>query len=532
MSNDYSNSLSLWERVRVKAVLVLAWLACLTAAAALHAQPPGGAAQSHQPAASDEDSQAEADLEFVSAMERVLSRAIARAERSVVSIARRNKSAEYARGDIQPDLFRVSPRRLGTAPADPRDPDFVPNEFATGVIVDASGLVLTNAHVVDVDSDHFVTTVDHKVFEMRIKASDPRSDLAVLELKQPRLRGEHDFTPIALGDASTLKKGQIVVALGNPYAIARDGQTSASWGIIANLARKAGSPPRREADGAVSDDTKMLHHFGTLIQTDAKLNLGTSGGALLNLRGEMIGLTTSLAATAGFEQAAGYAIPVDETFRRVVETLKKGEEVEYGLLGIRPLHLDAGDVLRGLHGSRVDMAPPGDPAGRAGVEIGDIITHVDGKPIYDADGLRLQVGKLPPGATTTLTILRGGQTLQKRVVLSKYPLALPQVVTNRPPAWRGLHVDYWTMTRHRFEIPDFPDPLGLGSASVSAREVESESPAWRAGLRPGARISRVGANLVETPDEFRRAVAEKSGPVQLGVIGPNGEVKVVTVPAE
>ena len=532
MSNDYSNSLSLWERVRVRTVPALAWLACLMTAAALHAQPPGGAAQGDQPAAGDEDAQAEADLEFVSAMERVLSRAIARAERSVVSIARRNKSAEYARGDIQPDLFRVSPRRLGTAPADPRDPDFVPNEFATGVVVDASGLVLTNAHVVDVDSDHFVTTVDHKVFEMRIKASDPRSDLAVLELKQPRLRGEHDFTPIALGDASTLKKGQIVVALGNPYAIARDGQTSASWGIIANLARKAGSPPRREQDGVVSDDIKMLHHFGTLIQTDAKLNLGTSGGALLNLRGEMIGLTTSLAAAAGFEQPAGYAIPVDDTFRRVVETLKKGEEVEYGLLGIRPLHLDAGDVLRGLHGSRVDMAPAGDPAARAGVEMGDIITHVDGKPIYDADGLRLQVGKLPPGATTTLTILRGGQTLQKSVVLSKYPLALPQVVTSRPPAWRGLHVDYWTMTRHRFDIPDFPDPLGLGSASVSAREVETESPAWRAGLRPGARISRVGASPVDTPEEFRRAVAEKSGPVQLGVIGPNGEVKVVTVPAE
>ena len=112
MSNDYSSSLSLWERVRVRAVPALAWLACLMTAAALHAQPPGGAAQGDQPAAGDEE--AEADLEFVSAMERVLSRAIARAERSVVSIARRNKSAEYARGDIQPDLFRVSPRRLGT----------------------------------------------------------------------------------------------------------------------------------------------------------------------------------------------------------------------------------------------------------------------------------------------------------------------------------------------------------------------------------------------------------------------------------
>ncbi|HUY92622.1 MAG TPA: trypsin-like peptidase domain-containing protein [Pirellulales bacterium] len=532
MSND-EHPLSLWERVRVRTLwqATPALLAILIVAGATQAQSPGKGPQRDR-SLPDDDAQAEADLEFVSTMERVLARAIARAERSVVSIARRNKSADYARGDAQPDLLGLSSRRLGTPPVDPRDPDFVPNEFATGVVIDASGLVLTNAHVVDVESDHFVTTIDRKVFEMKIKASDPRSDLAVLELKLPRLRGENDFTPIALGDASSLKKGQIVVALGNPYAIARDGQASASWGIISNLARKAGSPPRREQDGLVHDDMKMLHHFGTLIQTDAKLNLGTSGGALLNLRGEMIGLTTSLAATAGFEQPAGYAIPVDETFRRVVETLKKGQEVEYGLLGIRPLHLDAGDVIRGLHGSRVDLVVPGDPAARAGVEIGDIITHVDGKPIFDADGLRLHVGKLPPSATTTLTILRGGQTLQKRVVLSKYPLALPQVVTNRPPPWRGLHVDYSTMTRSQFEFPDFTDPLGLGSVCVSAREVDAESPAWQAGLRPGARISRVGANPVETPEEFRRAVADKPGPVQLGVIGANGEVKVVSVPPE
>ena len=535
MNNDER---SLFPRKRLNAkgpcAAAMMLLATLVAAGETQADPPEQGAADDKPAANAptvQDAQAEADLEFVSTIERVLSRAISRAERSVVSIARKSRSADYARRDLQPDLLGLPSHRSKPFPPDPRNPDFVPNEFATGVVVDASGLVLTNAHVVDVDSDHFVTTVDHKVFEMKIKASDPRSDLAVLELKQPRTRGGDDFVPIVFGDASTLKKGQIVVALGNPYAIARDGQTSASWGIIANLARKAGLP-RREQDGVVSDNTKMLHHFGTLIQTDAKLNLGTSGGALLNLRGEMIGLTTSLAATAGFEQPAGYAIPVDETFRRVVETLKKGQEVEYGLLGIRPQHLAADDVLRGLHGSLVEMVSPGDPAARAGVEFGDIITHVDGKAIYDADGLRLHVGKLAPSTTTTLTILRNGQTLQKRVVLSKYPLALPQVVTNRPPAWRGLHVDYATMTRSEFDLPDFSDPLGLGSVSVSAREVDTESPAWRAGLRPGARISRVGANPVETPDEFRRAVADRSGPVQLGVIGPNGEVKVVSIPAE
>ncbi|HEV7222436.1 MAG TPA: trypsin-like peptidase domain-containing protein, partial [Pirellulales bacterium] len=528
------------ERVRVRAQwrALSALLASLFLVGALRADPGAKAqgersSQAAQDEQDEQDEQAEADLQFVSAMERVLGRAIARAEKSVVSIARKNRSSEYAPRDSQPDLLRPFSRHAGLVPTDPRDPDFVPNEFATGVVIDASGLVLTNSHVVDVHSDHFVTTVDRKVFEMKIKAADPRSDLAVLELKQPRQRGEHDFAPIAFGDASQLKKGQIVVALGNPYAIARDGQVSGSWGIISNLSRKAGSPPPRDQDGVVSDNTKMLHHFGTLIQTDAKLNLGTSGGALLNLRGEMIGLTTSLAAAAGYEQPAGYAIPVDETFRRVVETLKKGEEVEYGLLGIRPLSLDQNEVLKGLHGSKVEMVQRGDPAARYGIEIGDIVTHVDGQPIYDADGLRLHVGKLPPSATATLTILRGGQTLQKRVVLSKYPLGLPQVVTNRPPAWRGLHVDYSTVTRTtHLEIPDFSDPLGADGACVSAREVDTESPAWQAGLRPGTRISHVGPTPVETPEDFRRAVADKSGPVRLRIIGAGGELKVVNVAAQ
>ena len=479
------------------------------------------------------DAQAEADLQLVSAMERVVARAIARAEKSVVSIARRSKSSEYARHDSQPDLLGLAARQAGNVPADPRDPEFVPNEFATGVIIDASGLVLTNAHVIDADSDHFVTTIDHKVFEMQIKATDPRSDLAVLALKQPRLKSDDDFVPIAFGDATTLHKGQIVISLGNPYAIARDGQASASWGIVSNLARKAGSPPRVDHLPA-TDATKMLHHFGTLIQTDAKLNLGTSGGALLNLRGEMVGLTTSLAATAGYELPAGYAIPVDDSFRRIVDTLKKGREVEYGLLGIVPQHLHPLDVLKGWHGSLVQDVRPGDPAARYGVEPGDIVTHVDGRPIYDADGLKLHVGKLPPAATTTLTILRGGQTLQKKVVLSKYPLALEQIVTERPPAWRGMRVDYPTVTRqvNPGEIADFARLSGFSGVCVAARDVETESPAWRAGLRPGTRISHVGSTPVETPDEFRRAVADKNGAVRLRIISPDGELKAVNIAPE
>ncbi len=173
---------------------------------------------------------------------------------------------------MRPDPFR---RRAQNLP-DPRpaDPEFIPNEYATGVVVDRGGLILTAYHVLDENSDYYVTTVDRRVYRGEIWAADPRSDLAVLSIEAT------DLTPMKFGDAEKLKKGQIVISLGNPYAIARDGQASASWGIISNLSRKGPSiPDMNRASGK-----RTLHQYGTLIQTDAKLNLGTSGGALLNLR--------------------------------------------------------------------------------------------------------------------------------------------------------------------------------------------------------------------------------------------------------
>jgi S1-C subfamily serine protease len=477
-------------------------------------------ANGSQATGSDADeAQAAADLDLISALERVVSRAIARAERSVVSIARRRRPpAAQAQADYH---FGRGTQDTGN----PWDPNFIPNEFATGVVIDASGLVLTNNHVLGQEpgeQEFFVRTIGRKQFEMRIKASDATSDLAVLELAHPDLRRPGDFVPIEFGDAATLKKGQIVVALGNPYGIARDGQVSASWGIVANLSRKAAS---------ATEET--LHDFGTLIQTDAKLNLGTSGGALVNLRGEMVGLTTSLAATSGFEQAAGYAIPIDKPFLRIIQTLKEGREVEYGLLGISPGHGAPTSEQQGTQGVVVGTAIPGGPAWKAKLQPRDIITHVDGRPIYDFDGLRLHVSRLPPDTTVTLTVLRDRQTLKRRTVLSKYPVELPQTFTNRPASWRGATIDYRKRSRH--DVAPFQlSPSGEDSAMpcVAVRDIEDGSPAWKAGLRQGMLISHVGPTSVETPSEFYRAVASQSGPTTLRLLGAEGGKQTVTVAAE
>ena len=248
------------------------------------------------------------------AIENALVETIASAEKSVVAVARvrKEQSTDVLRLESRPDAFG------GGLP--PTDPSFVPNEYGAGVVIDRRGLILTACHVLgDENDNYYITTAERRVYRAWIKAADPRSDLAVLSIDGADVASAN-LVPIRMGDAATLRKGQIVVTLGNPYAIARDGQASAGWGIVSNLNRKA--PPVPDETDAGGKTT--LQHYGGLIQTDARLHLGASGGPLLNLRGEMIGLCISQAATAGYESAAGYAIPVDATFRRVLERAAAG----------------------------------------------------------------------------------------------------------------------------------------------------------------------------------------------------------------
>jgi serine protease Do len=444
----------------------------------------------------------------VAAVEGALVDAIAGASPSIVAISqvRKRSPGETLNFEIRPGPLGmpVLPHQLPR----PEDADFIPTEYATGVVVDRRGLVLTAYHALQRDCEFFVTTHQHKRYRAWIKAADPRSDLAVLTLEAD------DLVPIRLGDASELRRGQFVIAMGNPYAVARDGQASASWGIVANLNRKA-PPTPTEADSA---GKTTLHHFGTLIQTDAKLNLGTSGGALLDLKGRMVGLTTSLAAVSGYETAAGYAYPVDEMFRRVIETLKRGREVEYGFLGIEPAGLSEAEVRQGLQGIRVERVEPGARAETFGLKIDDIVTAVNGRPIYSTDDLVREVGQLPVEATAKLSVQRDGRERTIDVTLSKYPVRGHKVVTSPKPSWRGLQVEYTTAIID----PEIRKAAGMKffDDRVVVIDVEADSPAWSAGLRPGTLITHVGRRAVRTPAEFDAAVADEEGDVRLRTGGP------------
>jgi serine protease Do len=359
-----------------------------------------------------------------------------------------------------------------------------------------------------------------------VKAADPWLDLSVLQIE------ESDLKPMPLGNARELKKGQFVISLGNHYAIDRDGQPSAAWGLVSNLSRQA--PPPKTATRP-SEGRETLHHWGTLIQTDARLELGSSGGALLNLKGEMVGLTTSLAALAGYEKPGGFAYPVDDDFRKALDTLKTGRLPEYGFLGVAPRFLAENLRRAGRHGAVVEDLVPATPAAKAGLKPGDVITHIDHEPVIDDIDLIRQLSGKPAETQVSLTIEREGTaTRQGRKSEIQVTLAKKRVDSPRPgiaevpaPTWRGMKVEYSTAAPLFREQSRDLDPEGC----VGVIEVERDSPAWKAGIRPGDFVSHVGKSRVETPAKFYEAADKAAGEVKLKLTAVEEANSQRTVPA-
>lgn len=497
--------------LRLAVTVLFAGIACvggLRTKGTFAAQPQqnSGSQQNYGPQRNAAGKQEPDALQVLQSFETVLSETIARCEGSVVAIARVRKE------DV-------------AAGVDPTAPDFVPHEYATGAVIDSAGLILTNFHVMREDSDYWVTTSKRAIYKVTDWWGDERLDLAVL-----RIEADH-LPAIEFGDADNLRKGKLVIALGNPYAIARNGQVCASWGIISNLNRKPAAETERKpaTDSAQlpgvtggltirSTEQPTIHHYGTLIYTDVRLERGTSGGALVDLNGRMIGLTTSLADHVGYEKSAGYAIALDKQMQAHIDKLKSGEEIELGYLGI---HVeDQPELYRaGVPGVLVRSTVFGTSAEQAGLRAGDVVLAVDGEPIFDTDSLFLQFRERSVDDVVTLLVQRGSGHQQLRVALDKVPPTGRQKFIKRPD-WRGLRVDHSSV-----QIRSGFGRTSLAGQGVAVTEVARESAAWQAGLRTGMIITAVNGTPVTHPQACRQILATTAGPVTLTVDASANDAK-------
>jgi S1-C subfamily serine protease len=414
---------------------------------------------------------------------------------------------------LRPDAERRNDRtRLALINRlDLASPGHIPESFGSGIVIDEAGLILTNYHNVREATKVYVRLPGGKGSYADIHAADPRSDLAVLRLLAP----PKDLKALSLGKGEDVRQGQFVLTLTNAFAAGfRDTGPSADYGIVSNVRCRQEFPPGPDTPDP-DRGRKLYHFYGSLIQTNAHLNGACSGGALLNLKGELIGITSSLAATTNSDAPGGFAIPTNAALRRIIDTLREGREVEYGFLGV------TFETRRGEDESRrITGITSGSPAEHANIPPNQYIVKIDGTPIKSYDDVSLAIGAALAGRTINLELAPtpNGPTHKYPVKLAKYYIPGPVIASERPPAVGGLRVDYASTLIKSSAASQLPIPAG-----VVVREVLRGSPADKASIQVDQVITRVNGRAVMTPDDYYKVVGSSTGPLVLTLKNLQGE---------
>jgi serine protease Do len=383
----------------------------------------------------------------------------------------------------------------------------------SGVIVSADGSVLTNHHVIDGADKITVRMQDGKTFDAKVVGSDPPSDLAVLKIDAASL----PF--LTLGNSDSVRVGDIVLAIGNPLGIGQ----SVTAGIISAKGRRTGL-----SDGSFED----------FLQTDAPINRGNSGGALVNLAGELIGINSQILSSGqgGGSIGIGFSIPSNMA-KTVMEQLIQNGKVRRGQLGVNIQNITE-DVAKSLElkdtkGVLVSNVRQGSAADKAGIKRGDIIVAINGEKVEDGNVLRNKVAGTMPGTDIKLTVIRDGQEQQFTAVLDEFNTEDAKKENqqdgdnpanpSKPSGKLGLDLKPLTPDEaKKLQLPD-------GTSGLLVTDTDPDGAAAEEGIARGDVILEVNRQPVETLEEMQTAL-DKSGdrPILL-LVARRGQVSYLTV---
>jgi len=471
--------------------VLIGWTASGSAASAAATAPPAAVTPvqvSRVPAGHAPDSYADLVSQVAPAVVTI------RSERVV-----RTTSSPFGDDSLFDQFFGRQDRRR--MPVQPREE----GALGSGVVVSQDGYILTNHHVVD-GADHIrVELSDRRSFDAKLVGSDPPSDLAVLKISATGLHS------LPLGDSDKVRVGDVVLAIGNPLGV---GQT-VTMGIVSAKGRATGL-----SDGSFED----------FLQTDAPINRGNSGGALVDTRGELIGINSQILSPSGGSIGIGFAIPAGMA-ENVMQQLIKNGVVRRAMLGVTVQGVTS-DLAQSLglpdvRGALVNAVQPDSPAQRSGIERGDVILAFNGEPVADSNSLRNRVAGSQPGSKASVTISRNGHRETKEVVLAELPastVASNDRENGTSGGRYGLAVAPLT--------PDVAQELGVHARrGLVVEQVAPASPASDAGIESGDVILEVNHKPVANVAEFQSAMgAESSRPALLLINRQGNELFLALAP--
>jgi Do/DeqQ family serine protease len=394
-------------------------------------------------------------------------------------------------------IFR---RFFGGGSGGPREQ--VQRSLGSGVIVDASGLVVTNNHVNENADQIKVALADKREFDADRVLKDARSDLAVLRIKDGRER----FTSVDFGDSDALQVGDLVLAIGNPFGV---GQT-VTHGIVSAVAR---------TQIGITD-------YQFFIQTDAAINPGNSGGALVDLSGRLVGINTAIFSRSGGSQGIGFAIPANMV-RAVVASAKGGATVVRRpwlgakLQAVSPEIAESLSLKRPV-GALVSAIAPKSPAARAGLRTGDLMMAIDGQPIDDINAFDYRLATKPLGGHTEVAILRGGHEVKVTIPLETAPESPRQetLIRVRSPLLGAKLANLSPLVAEELR-------LDYSAEGVVVTDVENGSIAQSAGFQKGDIVVAVNNAKIAIMQDLLRAISQPMRLWRLTIVRGGQEISAV-----